>query len=224
MKSIFKVFLIVCLCLFTKVNAVSYYEILGIPEGTEDVNIIKSAYRQQALKYHPDKNKSNKQQNEEMLIKINEAYEYLIDNEKRLKYKQDQESMQSFNDILNSSSPELKKVISQIKSIWNNIPIVERNSLFASIKSYWKSEKFKEDLSLILQYKGVFKGLFRQSVLVLSMTFIFSIIGIFSSTIALFKFIFDVFNTVIAIISFPFRFIFRSPIPNPDMVNGNRFF
>ena len=58
-----------------------YYKILGV-ERNADEKEIKSAYRQLALKYHPDKNPDS----EEHFKEINEAYEVLGDEEKRAKY------------------------------------------------------------------------------------------------------------------------------------------
>jgi len=61
-----------------------YYLILGLaPDCTTDE--IKKAYRQMSLKYHPDKNQSDKYF-EERFKDINEAYEILSDTEKRKAY------------------------------------------------------------------------------------------------------------------------------------------
>ena len=60
------------------------YEILGIPKGSNDQDI-KNAYRKQALKYHPDKHKGEKEA-EEKFKEINQAYEVLSDKSKRQQY------------------------------------------------------------------------------------------------------------------------------------------
>lgn len=61
-----------------------YYKILGVSrDASEDE--IKKAYRRLALKYHPDKNKGNKEV-EERFKEINEAYAVLSDPEKRKQY------------------------------------------------------------------------------------------------------------------------------------------
>ncbi|MEW5807688.1 MAG: molecular chaperone DnaJ [Acidobacteriota bacterium] len=63
-----------------------YYEVLGIPRNA-DAREIKKAYRNLALKYHPDRNPGNKGA-EEKFKEAAEAYSVLIDEDKRRKYDQ----------------------------------------------------------------------------------------------------------------------------------------
>lgn len=61
-----------------------YYELLGVSR-TADSEEIKKAYRQLALKYHPDRNEGSKEA-EERFKEVTEAYEVLRDPEKRAVY------------------------------------------------------------------------------------------------------------------------------------------
>jgi len=63
-----------------------YYEVLGVPK-TSSSDEIKKAYRKQALKYHPDRNKNDKTA-EAKFKEASEAYHVLSDKERRVSYDQ----------------------------------------------------------------------------------------------------------------------------------------
>lgn len=63
-----------------------YYEVLGLDRSADEKSI-KSAYRKQAMKYHPDKNPGDKEA-EAKFKEINEAYEVLSSPEKKSRYDQ----------------------------------------------------------------------------------------------------------------------------------------
>lgn len=62
-----------------------YYDVLGVAKGASDSEI-KSAYRKQALRWHPDRNKSPEA--ESRFKEINEAYQVLSDFKKKSTYDQ----------------------------------------------------------------------------------------------------------------------------------------
>ena len=70
----------------------NYYKILGVPRNA-DKRAIKKAYRKLALKWHPDKQKTDEEKKaaEEKFQDVAEAYEVLNDEEKRGKYDRGEE-------------------------------------------------------------------------------------------------------------------------------------
>jgi molecular chaperone DnaJ len=60
-----------------------YYEVLGVPRDA-DTKVIKDAFRQLALKYHPDRNKEPGAS--DRFKEIAEAYAVLSDPKKRAEY------------------------------------------------------------------------------------------------------------------------------------------
>lgn len=69
-----------------------YYEVLGVTKSASDPEI-KTAYRKQALKWHPDRNKSPEAATK--FKEINKAFEVLSDKSKRQMY--DQYGADAFN-------------------------------------------------------------------------------------------------------------------------------
>jgi len=65
-------------------NKKDYYEILGVDKNATKEDI-KKAYKKLALKYHPDRNKGEKE-SEEKFKEVGEAYSVLSDDNKRAKY------------------------------------------------------------------------------------------------------------------------------------------
>jgi molecular chaperone DnaJ len=68
----------------SKVSKADYYEVLGVTRDADDQEL-KSAYRKQALKYHPDRNPGDHTA-EEKFKTASEAYQVLSDADKRAAY------------------------------------------------------------------------------------------------------------------------------------------
>src|SRR6202171_3536218 len=68
-----------------KGNQRDFYEVLGVAKAAT-VEEIKASYRKAALKWHPDRNPANKEEDEHKFRECTEAYSVLSDAEKRQVY------------------------------------------------------------------------------------------------------------------------------------------
>ena len=66
-------------------NDTKLYDVLGVSKDADE-STIKKSYRKKALKYHPDRNKDNKEAAETKFKEISHAYEILSDKDKRATY------------------------------------------------------------------------------------------------------------------------------------------
>ncbi len=82
-----------------------YYAILNVPRDAS-TDEIKKAYRQLALKYHPDKNPDDKAAAAKFQV-VREAYEVLCDDEKRERYNQNHQSKPSFDIVIGQDGAEM---------------------------------------------------------------------------------------------------------------------
>lgn len=76
-------------------NNKDYYKILNI-NNNSNKDDIKKAYRKLAIKFHPDKNKNNKE-SENKFKEINEAYEVLSDKNKKKDYDLTKRNINNFH-------------------------------------------------------------------------------------------------------------------------------
>lgn len=64
---------------------VDYYKVLGVNKNANDDDL-KKAYRKLAMKWHPDKNRNNKEEAEAKFKQVSEAYDVLSDPQKKSVY------------------------------------------------------------------------------------------------------------------------------------------
>ncbi|MCF0174550.1 MAG: molecular chaperone DnaJ [Bacteroidales bacterium] len=91
-----------------------YYEVLGVSK-TASADEIKKAYRQLAIKYHPDHNPGDKEA-EQKFIEATEAYDVLKDPEKRKKYDQF-----GFSAFQGQAGPDFSQGFGDINDILNEV-------------------------------------------------------------------------------------------------------
>jgi len=122
----------------------SFYEILGISNSASD-DQIKSAYRNLASKFHPDK--TNSVLSNEMMKKINQAYEILSDKKSRKKYDKSLEKNQTSNSTVKSKKSGFFNSLQKASKIYGKQAQIMGKEVSKMIKNYQSnsvSQKSKE--------------------------------------------------------------------------------
>lgn len=98
----------------------NYYEILEVDKNASK-EIIDKAYKTLAKRYHPDlQTQEGKEQKEEMMKKVNEAYDVLSDENKRTAYNQQLESQ-------NVSMDEYQKILLENELLKQQLETARQN-------------------------------------------------------------------------------------------------
>ena len=134
------------------------YIILNIDNNSSDIEI-KTAYKKLALKYHPDRNTTNKELSTEKFKEIASAYEILSDKDKRQLYDYTgQINMNSINPfkIFNIVFKDLNpKVENFIKKTYNKLEKNNKDNLLDTLKCLEKKDKdeiISDGLELITDF------------------------------------------------------------------------
>lgn len=110
----------------------NYYNLLGLPfDATKDE--IRKAYFDSAKKFHPDVNSSNDL--EDKFLKIQEAYDVLIDESKRVEY-----DTQFSNEIKKDNLIQFNAYYSR-----SVIPLISEEQVFYLLLDIFSTEKFTDD-------------------------------------------------------------------------------
>lgn len=102
-------------------NSKDYYQILGITPSA-DLAVIKAVYKALALKYHPDRNKSDPAAAVKKMAEINEAYVVLSDEQKRAAYdwsRRGSSEQDQFDDSADNNGNQFDDLENQIEADWS---------------------------------------------------------------------------------------------------------
>ena len=136
---------------------ITYYEILEVSR-TASKEIITKAYKVLVRKYHPDleQDETKKEEMKQKMVKINEAYEILSDEEKRKKYDEkisileeserlEEERKRSFQNKRQTQS-ENQNYNRNINQNININEVVDNSDSVINISENQKKKKIKEQL------------------------------------------------------------------------------
>jgi len=124
----------------------NYYKILNVNKNS-NIEEIKKNYKKLALKYHPDRNKTNKESAEEQFKQIAEAYSVLSDPKKRNLY--DKYGLNGLKDIPKFNEPYIDPIFVFKTFFGRNNGFPENATFDSSFDTSWKKNIKKEKGSTI---------------------------------------------------------------------------
>lgn len=132
-------------------SALNYYELLGVSE-TATKEEIKKAYKTQMKKWHPDINKS--EEAPEMSIKLNEAKETLLDDDKRKAYdlnlrKEVNDNYNKFNRNQKSNDDTYTSYDHTSRTVYEETRKVTKWEYFKEYLKFGNDSKFRKVLAII---------------------------------------------------------------------------
>ncbi|WP_320664499.1 DnaJ domain-containing protein [Prochlorococcus sp. MIT 1223] len=144
-----------------------YWSILGLDQDS-DLQQLKSAFRKEARKWHPDLNKDDSSAEERFKL-INEAYAVLSDPKKRVAWESNSDFKRSDDDLFAEGFPSYEEYISLVLGIENDTEIDQIDNIsyeqqvddesYVSSNEYWPTPsevppppvKLVEDLESIVE-------------------------------------------------------------------------
>ena len=119
----------------------NYYKILEVDKDASS-EVIEKAYKTLAKKYHPDLQESNmKQEAEEKLKLINEAYEILSNPDSRAKYDMTLQQNELSEEAFNRLSEENRNLYNELNNLKHNTNNYYNSSPNTNASSYKDTER-----------------------------------------------------------------------------------
>lgn len=140
----------------------NYYDILQVNKNASP-EVIEKVYKLLAKKYHPDlQDLENKQQSEEILKKINEAYEVLSNPEKKAIYDKTLENIyvprEEYYKLYNQNLT-LKKELNDLKTYYdqflNNLQINNLQNNITKYNNFSQITNSKNNIKRKLEYNNI---------------------------------------------------------------------
>lgn len=133
----------------------THYEILELGRAATDEEI-KKAFRNLALKWHPDKNLDNKIEAEEKFKKIDTAYEVLSDKERRRKYDEHLINLENRKSKIYSEKGNHQYQGARAEREWHDPEVDKQQTeeLLRLVNLFLEEHRRKKELGILLANKA----------------------------------------------------------------------